>query len=116
MSLWRNEESKQLPELQSMIAARDVHTPIDLWMALYFEFDRLARERPIPSDLLGRIWRYANWSANHSDEAVQFAAISFFFEELQETRNNREAFPTFMTDKEYAQLFDRTHTPKQSPK
>ena len=71
MSLWRKEASKQLPELQSMIASRDLRTPIDVWMALGLEFDRLARERPVPSDLLGRVWRYANWSAEHLDEKVQ---------------------------------------------
>lgn len=113
MSAWRKEASKQMPEFQPVIAARNVHTPRDLWMQLNFEFDRLMHERPVPEDLLRRFWKYAKWSLDQPNEEVQHAVCDFFFENLNATRNAREVCPSFMTPEEFTQFFE-PHNP--SPK
>jgi len=100
-SLWREEASTRLPELQAIVASLDVKTPSDLWMKLCFEFDRLCHEQPPPIELLSRIWQYARWSADHESEDVQFAAITFFFEGITDTRLYRTILPRFMSRNEY---------------
>src|SRR3954463_16314608 len=105
MSLWRKEASKQLPDLQPIIAAPSIHNASDLWIQLSLEFDKLLRKQPLPKELLARVWEYAKWSLEQSDEEVQQAVVNFFFEDLKDTRNNREVCPQFMPSIEYAQFF-----------
>ena len=116
MSLWRKEASKRLPELQAVVADTSVKTPSDLWMALRREFDHLCHQQPPPIGLLSRIWDYAKWSVEHKDDSVQFAAINFFFEEIQDTKVYREVLPRFMTAKDYDQYTGHgaPDTPKKS--
>jgi hypothetical protein len=104
MSTWRNEAAKCLPELQSKIASSSTRTPVELWIELHFEFDRLCRENPTPVDLLSRIWRYAKWSLSRKDEDIQRAAIGFFFERINDTRVYRQVLPIFMGIEEYEQV------------
>jgi hypothetical protein len=108
MSQWRHEASHRLPELQSIIASPSLHTPAELWIELRSGFDRLCREEPAQTDLLSRIWQYAKWSAAQKDEVVQWAAISHFFERIEDTRRYREVLPTFMSNQEYEQFTGRT--------
>jgi len=101
MSLWRQEASNRLPELQASIASALVDSPSDLWMQLRCDFDRLCHEEPPPIELLSRIWQYARWCAEHESEDVQFAAISHFFEHIEDTRLYRTVLPQFMSRDEY---------------
>src|SRR3954452_17334604 len=105
MSLWRREASRLLPEFQKKIAAPDLFGPADLWMHLSYKFLTLAQERPVPSELLARIWEYAKWSLNHEDENVRFAVSAHFLDDLFDTRNNREVFPQIIGEKDYKQFF-----------
>lgn len=106
MSGWRKEASDQLPELQALVAAREVHMPSDLWLRLFLEFEHLTREIPLPADLLARLWKYAKWSLRHPDEDVRDAVWSFFFENLKDTRNNRIFCPKFMSGDDYKQFYE----------
>ena len=107
MSLWRSEASKRLPELQTTIASTGIHTPRDLWMGLFFQFERLTRQAPFPKDLLSRLWSYAKWSLDHRDVDVQSAVSDCFFTNLKDSRKLREVCPQFMTETEYAQYFQQ---------
>lgn len=101
MSRWRHEASQRLPELQRVIASRKIHTPAELWIALWLEFDDRCRWEPAPGDLLSRIWQFARWSAHQDDEAVHSAVISYFFENLANTRRYRDVLLSFMSRQEY---------------
>jgi hypothetical protein len=105
MSLWRREASRLLPEFQKKIAAPDLFGPSDLWMDLTSEFLRLARERPVQAELIGRIWEYAKWSLSHEDDKVQFAVTAHFVKRLFDTRHNREVLPAIIGEKDYKQFF-----------
>jgi hypothetical protein len=105
MSLWRSEASRLLPEFQKKIAAPDLFGPADLWMDLTSEFLRLARERPVQAELIGRIWQYAKWSLGHEDENVRFAVSAHFVDCLFDTRHNREVLPGIIGEKDYKQFF-----------
>lgn len=105
MSAWRAEASKQLPELQALIASPSLETPSDLWIELYLKFDDLCRTEPVPVNLLSRIWQYAIWCSERKDESVELAAVNHFFECIQDTRRYREILPQFMTLEKYQSLF-----------
>ena len=104
MSQWRHEASQRLPELQKTIASPLVHTPSELWMEIWSEFDRLCRETPVPTELLSRIWDYAKSCLDHRDDNVQFAVISHFFQKIRDTHLYREVLPTFMRLEEYERI------------
>ncbi|WP_265594592.1 hypothetical protein [Haloferula sp. BvORR071] len=53
MSRWRREASERLPELQPLIASREVEGPMMLWIELQSKFRALCEESPLPLDAIG---------------------------------------------------------------
>jgi len=101
MSLWRKEASNRLPELQGRITSTLVKNAADLWIHLSCDFDRLCHKEPPPVELLSCIWDYAKWSAEHENDDVQFAVVTFFFGHIKDTRLYRTVLPQFMSRDEY---------------
>jgi len=78
MSEWRREASKQLPELQPIVASSWVDNPMMLWIELNMEFGRLCLQDEPPVDLLSRMWKYGLWClAARSDQVSNAAAVAF---------------------------------------
>jgi hypothetical protein len=104
MSFWRKEASAKLPELQSIIASREVNNPMMLWIELRSKFDQLCEQDPPPLDLLARIWRCATWcmEQGHADSAT--AAAVAFCEHLLDRKAKRHILSEIMTRKDYEGL------------
>lgn len=103
MSAWRKEASKRLPELQRIIASREVYCPMSLWIALQWEFSRLCKQEPVPLDLLRRLWGYAKWCMERGEDIGTAAAFAFC-EHLIDTEKSRSILPDIMTRQDYQGL------------
>jgi len=96
VSAWRKEASKRLPELQRIIASRDVDGPMMFWIELHSKFTGLCEETPVQVDLLKRIWEYAVWCMAQGGD-VGTAAAYGFCEHLIQTRKSRAVLPRLMS-------------------
>lgn len=104
MSLWRKEASARIPELQPIIASRDVDNPMMLWIELQLKFEDLCRQEPPPLDLIRRIWEYAKWCMENGNEDVATAASLGFCEHLLDIKATRRILPRIMGRRDYKQL------------
>lgn len=95
----------QLPELEEPLSRHNIESAGELWLELFCQFERLAQERPLPTDLLARIWRYAIWSATYPDKEVYSAARTFFSKQMKNILYHRDVYPRIMTDSEYTHFF-----------
>jgi hypothetical protein len=104
MSLWRKEASERLPELQRLIASRDINSPMMLWIEIQMKFQDLCEQEPPPLDLIRRVWGYAKWcmTQGHGDAAT--AAALGFCEHLLDRNATRDVLPQIMTRQEYEGL------------
>ena len=96
MSAWRKEASQRLPELQRIIASRDVDNPMMLWIELRLKFEKLCEETPLQIDLLKRIWEYAVWCMAQGGDVGTAAAFGLC-EHLIGTRKSRAVLPRLMS-------------------
>lgn len=103
MSAWRKEASQRLPELQRIIASREVDSPMMLWMELKCEFQRLCKQEPLPLDLLRRLWGYAEWCLERGDDVRTGVALGFC-EHLIDTKESRNILPKIMSRQDYLDL------------
>ena len=55
MSQWRRKASEELPELQPLIASKDVDRPMMLWIELNQKFEQLCESDPQPLDVFDPI-------------------------------------------------------------
>jgi hypothetical protein len=104
MSLWRKEASQRLPELQRIIASRDVDNPMRLWIELKSTFQDLCEQDPLPLDLIKRVWGYAKWCMTHDNGDVATAAALAFGEHLLDRKATRRILPEIMTRADYEGL------------
>lgn len=104
MSLWRKTASERLPELQRIIASREVDNPMMLWLELQSVFTHLCQQNPPPLDLIRRLWGYAKWSMAHEDGDVRTAAALAFAEHLLDSKAMRRILPDIMTRSDYMGL------------
>jgi hypothetical protein len=104
MSLWRKEASKRLPELQRIIASRDVDNPMMLWIELHLKFDDLCGQEPPPLDLIRRVWDYAKWCMGQGHDDAGTAAALGFCEHLLDRKATRRILPEIMTRRDYEGL------------
>src|SRR5947207_14727164 len=104
MSLWRNEASKLLPELQRVIASPDVDNPMMLWIELRLRFQDLCAEEPPPMDLIRRIWGYAKWCMEYGHEDAATAAALGFCEHWLDTKACRSILLEIITRREYERM------------
>ena len=93
-----------MPELQSIIASRDVDNPMALWLELHFKFDELCRQKDPPIDLLKRICEYASWCSTRTDLDVATAASLGFYEHLIDYEAVRRVLPQIIELKDYVSL------------
>jgi hypothetical protein len=103
MSAWRKEASKRLPELQRVIASREIDNPMMLWIELQIEFERLCKQEPVPLDLIRRLWEYAKWCMDRGDDVGTGAALGFC-EHLIDTKESRSILPEIMSRQDYEGL------------
>ena len=103
MSTWRKEASKRLPELQRIIASREVDNPMMLWIELHMEFDRLCKQEPVSLDLLRKLWGYAKWCMERGGDVGNGAALGFC-EHLIDTKALRSILPEIMSQQDYQSL------------
>lgn len=103
MSAWRKEASNRLPELQRIIASREVNNPMMLWIELRKEFERLCKQEPAPLELLRRLWGYANWCMERGDDVGTGAALGFC-EHLINTKESSSILPVIMSRQDYQSL------------
>jgi len=99
MSAWREEASNRLPEIQSIIASRDVESPMMLWIELQIKFQSLCKQNPPPIDLIQRMWDYALWCMTKGNEDVRTAAALGLCEHLIDTKASRQMLPKIMERK-----------------
>jgi len=104
MSRWRREASERLPELQRIIASKDVDKPMMLWIDLNIEFERLCEIDPLPIDLLKRIWGYCEWCLAQGTSDIQTAAALAFCEHLIDTPKRTAIFPKIMRRSDFIDL------------
>ena len=104
MSLWRKEASERLPELQQLIASRDVDGPMMLWIEIQMEFNNLCEQEPPPLDLIRRVWEYAKWCMAKGHGDVATAAALGFCEHLLDRKATRQILPNIMTRQDYEAL------------
>jgi hypothetical protein len=103
MSAWRKEASERLPELQRIIASREVDSPMMLWIELNLEFERRCKQEPVPIELLKRLWGYAKWCMGRGDDVGTGAALGFC-EHLIDTKESRSVLPKIMSRQDYLDL------------
>ena len=101
MSTWRREASERLPELQHIIASRDVESPMMLWIELNAEFERMCSQTPAPIELIRRLWGYCKWCLKHPDETVQTAAALAFCEHLLDSPARIAVLPKMIGREEF---------------
>jgi hypothetical protein len=104
MSLWRKEASARLPELQSIIASRDVDNPMMLWIELLFKFQALCKQDPPDLELIKRVWEYAKWSMHQGSDDVATAAALGFCEHLLDRKATCRFLPEIMGRQDYESL------------
>ena len=104
MSLWRKEASNQLPELQGIIASRDVDNPMMLWIELMYRFQDLCEQEPPPLDIIKRIWGYPKWCMQQGHENAATGAALGFCEHLLDRKTTRRILPQIMTRRDYEGL------------
>jgi hypothetical protein len=104
MSLWRKEASERLPELQRIIASRDVDSPMMLWIELKSTFQDLCEQDPPPLDLIKRLWGYAKWCMTQENGDVSTAAALAFGEHLLDRKSTQRILPEIMTRDDYEGL------------
>lgn len=79
--------SETLPELQKIVSANSIDSPMMLWVELNLEFEREC-ERPEPNfDLLKRVWSYSQWCLKAGSDEVRTAAVLAFCEHLLDTES-----------------------------
>lgn len=101
MSLWRKEASGRLPELQKIIASKEVTSPMSLWIELRLSFQKLCGQKPAPLELLRRIWGYATWCLDQGSGDVGTAAALAFCEHLIDTDESRQLLPLIMSRQDF---------------
>ncbi len=104
MSAWRREASDRLPELQPLIASRDVDNPMMLWIELNFAFGKACDLNPLPVDQLRRYWHYCEWCLEHGSDDVTTAAVLGFCEHLIDTDARVAVLPLIMARAQFQQL------------
>ncbi|MBW8863980.1 MAG: hypothetical protein JF609_03470 [Verrucomicrobia bacterium] len=104
MSLWRKEASERLPELQQLIASRDIDNPMMLWTEIKMKFQDFCEQEPPPLDLIKRVWGYAKWCMAQGHEDVATAAALCFCEHLLDRKATQRILPQIMTRQEYEGL------------
>lgn len=104
MSQWRREASGRLPELQRIIASKQISRPMMLWIELNQEFQRQCDIDPPPIDLLKRIWGYCEWCLAQGTSDIQTAAALAFCEHLIDTPKRTALLPRIMTRSDFLSL------------
>lgn len=104
MSLWRKEASVRLPELQSIIASRDIDNPMMLWIELQLKFEDLCQQDPPALDLIKRVWGYAKWCMHQGSDDVATAAAVGFCEHLLDRNAACRLLPEIMVRHDYESL------------
>ena len=104
MSRWRREATERLPEFQRLIAAREIDSPMMLWIELNQKFEKLCELKPPPVDLLRRVWLYCEWCLLHGNDDVRTAAALGFCEHLIDTKARVELLPKIMTRNDFIAL------------
>ncbi len=104
MSQWRREASERLPELQRIIASKQVDNPMMLWIELNQEFGKLCETQHPPLDLLKRIWDYCDWCLVHGSDDVRTGAALAFCEHLIDTPRRIEILPKIMRRSDFMAL------------
>ena len=115
MSRWRREASERLPELQFIIASREVDRPMMLWIELSTKFGKLCEQEDPPVDLLKRIWGYCSWCLTDGGGDVPTAAALGFCEHLLESPQRAAMLPRIMSRGEFLQVrnfLEYHHTPE----
>ena len=116
MSQWRRKASEELPELQRLIASKDVDSPMMLWVELNQKFEKICEIEPQPLDLLKRFWRYCEWCLKHGNQDVQTAAAVGFCEHLLDSPKRAEVIPRIMGRSYFLglrQLLEYHNSPEQ---
>ena len=85
MSRWRREASERLPDLQRIVASKDIDSPMMLWIELNQEFERQCEIEPLPLD-------------------IQTAAALGFCEHLMDTPKRMAALPKIMKRSDFYDL------------
>jgi hypothetical protein len=106
MSTWRKEASNRLPELQSIIASREIDNAMGLWIELRLKFSTLCKLSPQPLDLLKRIWEYALWCMEHGNDDVGTAAAFGFCEHLLDSKASQLLLPKIMSRAKFEECKD----------
>ena len=104
MSQWRREASEKLPELQRLVAVKEVDSPMTLWIELNQKFEKLCELEPPPLDLLRRIWQYSLWCLKHRSRDVQTAAALGFCEHLIDTPARTALLPRIIKRSDFLDL------------
>lgn len=104
MSQWRREASIRLPELQNIIASKDIDSPMMLWIELNQEFERRCADETPPLDLLRRIWQYSDWCLHHRNDDVQTASALGFCEHLIDTPARIRLLPQIIKKSDFLKL------------
>jgi hypothetical protein len=104
MSRWRREASERLPELQKLIAAKEIDGPMMLWIELNQKFEKLCELKPPPVDLLRRVWLYCDWCLVHGNDDVRTAAALGFCEHLIHTSARVALLPKIMSRSDFIDL------------
>jgi hypothetical protein len=104
VSRWRREASERIPELQPIIASKEIDGPMMLWIELNQEFEKLCRLQPPPVDLLRRVWQYCDWCLLHGNDDVRTAAALGFCEHLIDTPERVALLPKIMTRSDFIAL------------
>ena len=104
MSRWRKEASERIPELQALVASRQVDNPMMLWIELHLKFDDLCEQEQPPLDLIKRIWEYAKWCMTQGHDHAATGAALGFCEHLLDREATRRILPAIMTRRDYEEL------------
>jgi hypothetical protein len=100
-SAWREEADKRFPELSVLFRQNECDTPYLLWFELRDQFQK-AYETPINTDLIQRIYKYADWCCEQpqgetaEDDLATCVAVSFY-EHIPESERAIEDMPIWFT-------------------
>ena len=75
-----------------------------LWIELHLVFEKLCEQKPLPFDMIKRIWDYAKWCMKSPNDDVGTAAAYAFCEHLLDSKASQAVLPKIMAREDFAEL------------
>lgn len=102
MSEWRRVALEMVPALKPTIEA--AANPMALWIELFDALAAAYRQEPPDEDLIGRLYRYAEWSLGAAGGDVRTAVVVAFYEHLPTNEAVARDLPRWMTTQLFGEL------------